>query len=66
MKSLYLLTLVSALALVSCSLPVETAPPNTRAVVGPEGSSKQQKSWNTVTKGEGDAVLGAFGGMNGQ
>ncbi len=66
MKSLYLLTVVAALALASCSLPIEEAPPNTRAVVGPEGTSKQQKSWNTVTKSEGDAALGVFGGTNGQ
>lgn len=68
MKSTTLLTLalIASLSLISCSAPLETAPPNTRRVVGPEGTTNRTKSWNTITKDEGDAALGVFGGMNGQ
>lgn len=66
MKPLFILSSLVLFSLVSCSLPVEETPPNTRAVVGPEGTSKRVKSWNSVTKEEGDAALGVFGGMNGQ
>ncbi|MFI3244804.1 MAG: hypothetical protein R3Y56_11185 [Akkermansia sp.] len=65
-KALLIVTAAFILPLSSCSRPLETAPPNSRKVVGPEGSSNRTKSWNTITKDEGDATLGVFGGMNGQ
>lgn len=53
-----------ALTMVSCELPMDEVPPNTRKVVGPPGSSENVKPWNETTKQEGDATLGPLSDMN--
>lgn len=59
----FLLPLV-AFSLVSCELPMDEVPPNTRKVVGPSGTSENVKPWNETTKQEGDATLGPLSDMN--
>ncbi len=56
------ITLLAVAALSSCSMPLALAPESSRPVVGPEGSSSTQKSWNSMTRQEGEAVLGPLAG----
>ncbi len=53
----YLIITAALATLCSCQRPLPEAPPNTRVVVQPKGSSSSVKSWNQVTKQESDAVL---------
>ena len=42
----------------SCQSSPPTVPDSGRVVVEPRGSENNTKSWNTIQKGEGDALLG--------
>ena len=64
MKNIIIPALVlTALGLSSCQNSVAMVPPNTRPVVGPEGSTGNVKSWSRVTEQEGNAVLGPLSNM---
>lgn len=62
-KAVVSLLLLSALGLTSCQPSVAMVPPNTRPVIGPEGSAGDVKSWSRVTEQEGNAVLGPLSNM---
>ena len=49
--------------MVSCTNGVAPGPDNGRQVVRPRGSSDVEKSWNIITKAEGDAALGPLSNM---
>lgn len=61
MKCLALLTLslCTLAATTSCKQDLPPVPmSNNRTIVPPKGSTEVTKSWNTITRNEGDAVLG--------
>lgn len=59
MKHLSLMILaLGAIVAASCQRPVPPVPVSNRVVVPPRGSTDVTKSWNGITKQEGDAVLG--------
>lgn len=62
-KTIIYALLMSALGLTACQRSVAMVPPNTRPVIGPEGSSGSVKSWSRVTEQEGNAVLGPLSNM---
>lgn len=64
MKNIVIPALVlAALGLSSCQNSLAMVPPNSRPVVGPEGSTGNVKSWSRVTEQEGNAVLGPLSNM---
>ncbi len=62
-KAIIFALLMSAVGLSSCQRTVAMVPPNTRPVIGPEGSAGDVKSWSRVTEQEGNAVLGPLSNM---
>lgn len=42
----------------SCQRTLPPVPDSNRKVVGPKGSTDVTKSWNHLTRNEGDAILG--------
>lgn len=52
------LFLALACAMTSCSTKIDKVPDNGRKVIAPSGNSPSSKSWNRMTKEEGDAMLG--------
>lgn len=64
MKSIFITALLGVTAaMVSCTNGVAPVPDNGRQVVRPRGSSDVEKSWNIITKAEGDAALGPLSNM---
>lgn len=63
MKKMLLLLLPAAL-LASCQRPMPDVPDSGRTVVAPKGSSEGAKSWNRMTREEGEATLGPLGSMS--
>ncbi len=63
MKKMLLLLLPAAL-FASCQRPMPEVPDSGRTVVAPKGSSEGSKSWNRMTREEGEATLGPLGSMS--
>ena len=64
MKSIFITALLGVTAaMVSCTNGVAPVPDNGRQVVRPRGSSDVEKSWNIITKAEGDVALGPLSNM---
>jgi len=53
-----LLLLALACSMTSCATKVDKVPDSGREVVAPSGNSASSKSWNRMTKHEGDSMLG--------
>lgn len=59
MRRITLLALaLCVVALPSCQRTVPPVPVTNRTVVPPKGSTDVTKSWNTITRNEGDSILG--------
>lgn len=63
-KSIFIAAVLGMSAvMVSCTNGIAPVPDNGRQVVRPKGSSDVEKSWNIITKAEGDAALGPLSNM---